>query len=135
MSIRYNYIHDLSGTDTLLSISGEDWERVQELALDLVNTSDVDDERIYRRRLLDFLGDLRARYGELPSILATEADYVEDVHASESLLLRAFDLAKQAGDVKPSRVRGRYLPNDSASVSPRKRVMVHGSEPFEPLNY
>ena len=84
-------------------ISADDWERVHELALAVANTSDPDEEKHFRRKLLDFLRELRSRYGDLSSILATEADYIDDVRASESLFLQAFDLAKRTEDLRNQR--------------------------------
>jgi hypothetical protein len=78
-------------------ISSEDWDRVHELALDIVNASDA--ERIQNvERLFAFLQGLTSKYGDLPSIVATQADYTDDPHASEQLLLRAFDLAIARND-------------------------------------
>src|SRR6185436_8643004 len=71
--------------------------RVHDLALLIVNTEDEDHDRA-RERMLAYLSDLTLKYGELPSLLATRADYVEDDNESERLLLRAFDLAVTAGD-------------------------------------
>jgi hypothetical protein len=78
-------------------ISSEDWDRVHELAVDLVNASDDEGESV-RQRLFECLRELTSKYGELPSILATQADYVDDPIESEALLLRAFDLVQSRGD-------------------------------------
>jgi hypothetical protein len=79
------------------AISSEDWDRVHELAVDLVNASDDEDETA-RQRLFECLSGLTLKYGELPSIVATQADYVNDPLESEALFLRAFDLAQSRGD-------------------------------------
>lgn len=73
-------------------ISSQDWDQVHELALALANARD-DEDAPYRERLLTYLRELISKYGELPSLLATQADYTGDSHESERLLLRAFDLA------------------------------------------
>jgi len=78
-------------------ISADDWERVHELAVDIVN-ADEDDSEAYRTRLLDYLYRLEEKYGELPSILATRADYINDLRLKERLLTRAHGLAMAHGD-------------------------------------
>ena len=78
-------------------ISAEDWERVHELAVEIVN-ADEDESEGYRSRLLDYLYTLEEKYGELPSILATRADYTNDLRLKERLLARAYGLAMARGD-------------------------------------
>lgn len=78
-------------------ISSEDWNQVHELAVELVNAPDDESEPV-RQRLFECLRRLTAKYGELPSILATHADYVDDPRESERLFLRAFDIAQARGD-------------------------------------
>lgn len=73
-------------------ISSEDWDQVHQLAVDLANASDDEDDQV-RERLFECLRGLISKYGELPGILATQADYVDDPLESERLFLRAFDLA------------------------------------------
>lgn len=73
-------------------ISSEDWGAVHELALAAANAPDDESER-HREQLFACLRKLTSKYGELPSILATQADYLGDPGESERLLLRAFDLA------------------------------------------
>jgi hypothetical protein len=81
-------------------ISHQDWDRVHELALAIVNASDAASEKKCRRKLFDYLDVLTTKYGELPSLLATRADYVEDRRVSESLLRQAFTNAVNLGDRK-----------------------------------
>jgi len=78
-------------------ISSEDWATVRELAVALANASD-DEEEPHRERLRAYLRELVSKYGELPSIVATQADYAGDPGESERLLLRAFDLALAIDD-------------------------------------
>ena len=78
-------------------ISADDWERIHELAVDIVN-ADEDDSEAYRTRLLDYLYSLEEKYGELPSILATRADYTNDLSLKKRLLARAYGLAMARGD-------------------------------------
>jgi len=83
-------------------ISSEDWDLVHELAIEIVNATKEDEEAAYRRRLLDYLDELEAKYGALPSILATRADYVDvdDVPSRLDLLLRSYSSAVTRGDVR-----------------------------------
>jgi hypothetical protein len=78
-------------------ITTDDWDRVHELAVDIVNADETEAETC-RGRLLAYLETLEQKYGELPSILATRADYVDDPRRRETLLSRAYDLAKDRRD-------------------------------------
>lgn len=79
-------------------ISSEDWDLVHGCAVDVVNAPDADKPQ-HRQRLLDCLEALEAKYGPLPSILATRADYLDEGDpAREQLLLRAFALAEARDD-------------------------------------
>ncbi len=78
-----------------------DWDRVHQLAVDIVNASSVDDSAAGARltqELLAVLDDLEERYGPLPSILATRADYLEDPRQQEQVLLEAYRLAHSRQD-------------------------------------
>ena len=77
-------------------ISNEDWDDIHECAAEIVNASIRREE--WRHRLLDRLDDLQEKYGELPSILATRADYIEDVDEKVTLFRRAYALATERGD-------------------------------------
>jgi hypothetical protein len=79
-------------------ITASDWDRVHELALAIVNTDEASHEERHRSHRLNYLDELTAKYGELPSLLATRADYVQDPAESERLLLRAFEAATRTGD-------------------------------------
>jgi hypothetical protein len=81
-------------------ISTADWEHVHELAIDIVDAADGATGEVSRLELLQYLEDLRHKYGDLPSLCATQADYVEDRAESERLLLRAFDLAVSRSDAQ-----------------------------------
>jgi hypothetical protein len=78
-------------------ISGEDWDKVHELAVEIINADDVESE-VRRSQLLSYLDQLEKKYGELPSILATRADYVEELESKEELLTRAYMLASTFQD-------------------------------------
>lgn len=79
-------------------ISDRDWDGVRERAAELISHSGDDDADVYRGRLLDYLKDLETRYGRLPSILATRADFTCDMDESEALLLEAFQVAERSAD-------------------------------------
>jgi hypothetical protein len=75
-----------------------DWNRVRKLAVAIANESDDSKELSLRLRLRSLLSELRMQYGDLPSILATEADYADSPKESEALLLRAYELAGAMAD-------------------------------------
>lgn len=82
-------------------VSASDWDRVHELAVAIVNAEvDSSEEETYRKMLLRYLDELTQKYGELPSLLATRADYVDDLAETERLLLHASELAMQIGDTR-----------------------------------
>ena len=82
-------------------ISSEDWDRVHELAIDVVNAEEGEEEDLCRSRLLEYLDELEAQYGARPSILATRADYlVNDVPGRLALFNRAYALAAEVDDVR-----------------------------------
>ena len=80
-------------------IKDEDWDRVHELAVEIVNASEDERlSRVYTQRLLTVLDELEEKYGALPSILATRADYVDDLFESIDLLKRAFETGTARND-------------------------------------
>jgi len=82
-------------------ISAEDWDEVHEFALEILDASvKADDNERTRRKvaLLNYLDHLEGKYGELPSILATRADNIDDVEQRIQLLNRAYVLAKARND-------------------------------------
>jgi hypothetical protein len=82
-------------------ISSDDWDRVHELALDVVNAEEEEEEDLCRRRLLEYLDELEEKYGPLPSILSTRADYLlGDVPGRIALFKRAYATATEAGDAR-----------------------------------
>lgn len=78
-------------------ISTDDWDGVHSLAVEIVN-ADEDSAKKCRARLLKYLDGLEEKYGELPSILATRADYAKDSRVKERLLKRAYALACARSD-------------------------------------
>lgn len=82
-------------------IASDDWERVQDFAARIANAvcKDVEAGPIICN-LIAYLGGLEGKYGRLPSILATKADYTADITQREGLLLEAYDAAAFIGDKK-----------------------------------
>jgi hypothetical protein len=81
-------------------ISTEDWDRVTALAFEIwEHLHDAQKERC-RQDLFSYLDSLEVKYGALPSILATRADFMseDDIPTKESLLLRAYALAIERRD-------------------------------------
>ena len=86
-------------------IENGDWDGVKELAFELLGEvlSAVDRSHeidLCRNRLLAYLDTLEVKYGALPSILATRADYVDDYATQEGLLHLAYDAAVSLGDIE-----------------------------------
>jgi len=82
-------------------ISAKDWDRVKALAAKIatvVCSKKKAQAKEETKALLVLLDQLQKRYGELPSILATRADYVTSASESLSLLKKAYALAEKAGD-------------------------------------
>ena len=80
-------------------ISGEDWDVVHDLSLKIVNAEAESEENIYTNQLLQYLDELESKYGSLPSILATRADYVSDTNEHSALLRQAYALAEASQDI------------------------------------
>ena len=81
-------------------ISTEDWNAVHELVLNIANAEAEAEENIFTNQLLQLLNELEERYGILPSILATRADYVSDVNEQAMLFRQAYALAEAMNDKK-----------------------------------
>lgn len=81
-------------------ISAKDWDKVKNLAAKIVNAEDDINTSRYTDALLVLLDKLSEKYGELPSILATKADYIADPTASIDLFIKAFNAAKRINDYK-----------------------------------
>ena len=80
-------------------ISDSDWDHALELAArlsDAVEGSEQEDAS--ERDLMAYLDTLEGKYGPLPSILATRADFLEDYDRKEELLTRAYAAASKLGD-------------------------------------
>jgi hypothetical protein len=85
-------------------ITTEDWDRVHELALEVVNASaegDIASSESAALRLRELLDDLQQHYGPLPSLLATRADCLSDSPEERDYwLTAAHDQALKRGDTK-----------------------------------
>ncbi len=82
-------------------ISSAEWERVEECAEAIVAASAKNlDCGLLVSNMLKLLNGLKDKYGRLPSILATEADYVEDQQIELSLLKEAYISACEIRDEK-----------------------------------
>lgn len=89
-------------------ITTGDWDMVHELAVNIANASfrtERGDEvegmvESYKMELLSYLDSLSKKYGPLPSILSTRADYIDDITQQVELLHEAYRLAKARGDVR-----------------------------------
>lgn len=79
-------------------ISKKDWDTVHELSVDIVNARGEAEANILTKRLLAYLKELEDKYGPLPSILATRADYVSDPGEKLSCLRQAYALAEATCD-------------------------------------
>ena len=78
-------------------IEKTDWDRVLQLACDIVNASSTDDEILTeskRESLFRVLDELEAKYGKHPSIIATRGDF--SANRNEALLFfqEALELAR-----------------------------------------
>ena len=84
-------------------ISREDWAHVHQCAVDVANAGLADDDAASQAstsELLQVLARLEHRYGALPSILATRADYIEDVPSRLTLYQAAYEAASARGDAR-----------------------------------
>lgn len=82
-------------------IEKNDWDTIGDLAVTVANRSRSGcDASLDRKRLLRALDKLEKKYGRLPSILSTRADYVDDFEVSLSLLKEAYVTADERSDVK-----------------------------------
>ncbi len=75
----------------------DDWARVKDVTIELVNASATDDPSLMASRFVELqavLGELRAKYGEHPVLLETEADFCDGELESLELYNRALALAE-----------------------------------------
>jgi hypothetical protein len=87
-------------------IAKADWDRVQELAVEIANASGQDDQILSDSRteaLMGVLKELEAKYGSCSRISATVADYAEE-DKKPSLYREALRQAKAEGDAENERM-------------------------------
>lgn len=83
-------------------ISTRDWNRVRALATKVANTAEDSPAEVrLTKQLHELIDNLATKYGELPSLLATKADYLEDASERLKLLSRAYRVAERRAD-KPN---------------------------------
>jgi hypothetical protein len=84
-------------------IPTSEWDRVHELAVEIVNASMQNDAVLSDAKteeMLCYLRDLRERHGDLPSILGTLGDYTDDEIERYDLYARGVAEARRIGDQK-----------------------------------
>lgn len=82
-------------------IEGGDWEEIMTLSAAVANQTSIGlDSGLETKRLMRALDKLEKKYGRLPSILSTRADYVDNADVSISLLKEAYVTADENSDVK-----------------------------------
>jgi hypothetical protein len=82
-------------------IKKSDWDTVTDCAAEVCNaTSNGTDESLLVALLLKNLNLLKLKYGRHPAILATEADYVDELDIKGSLLKEAYVNACELHDFK-----------------------------------
>lgn len=84
-------------------IADDDWREVEDLAWSVADATLGDDEALYAdavNQLLARLRELESRYGPLPSILATMADFTDDAREAVRLLENAYFVAEQRNDTR-----------------------------------
>jgi hypothetical protein len=76
--------------------TGAEWDGVNEAALPLINATFAEDDALRASCLIELrevLGELRARHGDHPVLLETEADFAEDDAERVALYRRAAGIA------------------------------------------
>lgn len=83
------------------SITKEAWSRVHAKAVEIANAAMRDDflmVDVYNSQMLNLLDELEADFGLSPAIIATRADYLDDVVERRRLFEQALTLARSQGD-------------------------------------
>ncbi len=82
-------------------IKKSDWDTVKTYVAEICSLSAVGSSDVFaRQKLINFLEKLEHKYGRLPSIISTKADYVEDVYQSLALNKEAYMTACEINDKK-----------------------------------
>jgi len=82
-------------------IDKKNWDTVHQLACDIVNADMMDDEVLSASKttaLLTLLYELKQKYHNHPSILATIGDYLDDHDERNSYYKMALEIARTQGD-------------------------------------
>ncbi len=82
-------------------ITDADWDVLKDIAWEMFHALQQDcDDSLLRQRLFVTLDRFERKYGRLPSLLITRADFTEDDDLPERLLKEAFVTAEELGDVE-----------------------------------
>lgn len=82
-------------------VSKADWDKILELAVDIGNAGEAEDETLAdenRVAVLGVIDELLVKYGERASLLSVKASYLEDDQERIDLLLKAYALAEKDND-------------------------------------
>jgi len=82
-------------------ITKPDWDRVTDLACDVVNASEAGDDvscALANTELLKYLQALRLKYGDHPSILSTIGDFLENPIERMAYYEKALTIAREQGN-------------------------------------
>ena len=106
-SIPITYLYDHGSNMTSDGIETKEWEVVQDYAAKIANAVCADEDHSAEEQtqaLLTYLDCLETKYGKLPSILATRADYVIEAEKRVLLLDEAYSIAKLRTDTANMRL-------------------------------
>jgi hypothetical protein len=82
-------------------VTDADWDVIMTLAENVVHQTGLDlDPSLAKKRISLALNKLENKYGRLPSILSTKADYVDDFGERLSLLKEGYVTADEILDIK-----------------------------------
>lgn len=96
---RQNIVHKIIKTSDGIKLS--DWNIIIDCVAQIANASaNGAEDLILINNLFRELKTLEIKYGRLPSLLATEADYVDDATVMVSLLKEAYSSACEIHDIK-----------------------------------
>ena len=85
----------------MIPTSKKEWSEVHQIACDVANAALMDDDVLvahHQGRMLELLDYLDATYGSNASLIATRADYTDDVIERRRLYERALGPARRSGD-------------------------------------
>ena len=83
------------------TITKQAWSLVHDKALDVANAAMREDFvmfGVFNKQMLDLLDELEVEFGAQPRILATRADYLDDIVQRRSFYEEALRLARKQGD-------------------------------------